>query len=57
MSTSAIVTMVIGMVTIWGGLAVSITLAIRSHRANTRAGAGPGPRDGEVPPHPDEDRR
>ncbi|MEX2550140.1 MAG: methionine/alanine import family NSS transporter small subunit [Nitriliruptoraceae bacterium] len=33
MSTSAVVTMVIGIVAIWGGLAASITLTLRRSRA------------------------
>lgn len=33
MSTSAIVTMVLGMALIWGGLAISIALAVRHSRA------------------------
>lgn len=32
MSTSAIVTMVVGMVAIWGGLAASILLVLRRSR-------------------------
>lgn len=32
MTTSAIVTMVVGMVAIWGGLAASITLVLRRSR-------------------------
>jgi hypothetical protein len=39
MSTDAIVTMVIGMVAIWGGLAASVVYAVRSHRANVAAAA------------------
>jgi hypothetical protein len=34
MSTSAIVTMVIGMLAIWGGLAASIVLTMRRSRAS-----------------------
>jgi hypothetical protein len=34
MSTSAIVTMLVGMVAIWGGLAASIAVAVRSSRRN-----------------------
>lgn len=32
MSTAAIVTMVVGMVAIWGGLAASITVVLRRSR-------------------------
>jgi hypothetical protein len=39
MSTSAIVTMVFGMVAIWGGLAASIALTLRRSRASR---VGPG---------------
>jgi hypothetical protein len=37
MSTSATVTMVFGMVAIWGGLAASITLTLRRSRARASA--------------------
>jgi hypothetical protein len=33
METSAIVTMIIGMVIIWGGLAASVAWAVKTHRA------------------------
>jgi hypothetical protein len=33
MSTTAIVTMIIGMLIIWGGLAASVAWAVRIHRA------------------------
>lgn len=36
MSTSATVTMLIGMVAIWGGLAISIGVAVRHSRAARR---------------------
>jgi hypothetical protein len=42
MSTSAIVTMLFGMVAIWGGLAASIALTMRRSRAS-RASAPPRP--------------
>jgi hypothetical protein len=32
MTTSALVTMLVGMVIIWGGLAASIAYAVREHR-------------------------
>jgi hypothetical protein len=37
MSSSAILTMLVAMATIWGGLAVSIGVAVRRSRAATRA--------------------
>lgn len=36
MSTAAIVTMVVGMVAIWGGLAVSVVLALSRSRRRER---------------------
>jgi hypothetical protein len=36
-STAAILTMLVAMATIWGGLAVSISVAVRRSRATKRA--------------------
>jgi len=36
MSTAAVITMLIGMSAIWGGLAVSITLVVRRSRRRAR---------------------
>jgi hypothetical protein len=36
MTTPAVVTMVIGMVAIWGGLAASVTLVLRRSRRTAR---------------------
>jgi hypothetical protein len=41
MTTSAIVTMLIGMVAIWGGLAASIAVAVR--RSRQKAAEAPRP--------------
>jgi len=38
MSTAAVVTMVVGMVAIWGGLAASITVVLRRSRRRHDAG-------------------
>jgi hypothetical protein len=44
-STDAIVTMLIGMVAIWGGLAASITVIVRrTRRGGGSPDAEPGPR-------------
>lgn len=36
MSTSAVITMTIGMVAIWGGLAASVSLVLRRSRRSRR---------------------
>jgi hypothetical protein len=36
MSTSAVITMAIGMVAIWGGLAASVSLVLRRSRRSRR---------------------
>jgi hypothetical protein len=39
-STTAIVTMLVAMATIWGGLALSISVAVRRSRAASRTDTG-----------------
>lgn len=43
MTTSAVITMIIGVTIVWGALIASVVHAVRTHRANTRSG----------PPRPD----
>lgn len=49
MSTSAVVTMAVGMVAIWGGLAASIWLALSRSARNRNTRSIPGGQDDHGP--------